>query len=210
MSILASACAICTQCARSAHAVQTLSLWGMLCTQCPHSAQLSPSITTQTLVLALLWRFVVPLLLLVHSGYGIVELSSIFTHVYPGGGGDSAGPRTPTTPPPPKGHAPVTRGRMRAQFPLPHAPPQGASGQQLVVKGRGENWLARGGGGGVVGAPRRRGGGSGNGAPVTEPLVKYQSPRREVVRSSAGLGVVYPPFFGVIHVAYPKAWCNNL
>ena len=66
-------------------------------------------------------------------------------------------------------------------------------------------------GGGVVGAPRRRGGGgSGNGAPVTEPLVKYQSPRREVVRSSAGLGVVYPPFFGVIHVAYPKAWCNNL
>ena len=32
-------------------------------------------------------------------------------------------------------------------------------------------------GGGVVGAPRRRvGGGSGNGAPVTEPLVKYQSP----------------------------------
>ena len=29
-------------------------------------------------------------------------------------------------------HAPVTRGRMRAQYPLPHGPPQGASGQQLV------------------------------------------------------------------------------
>ena len=32
-----------------------------------------------------------------------------------------------------------------------------------------------------------------------------KSPRREVVRSSAGAGVVYPPFFGVIRVAYPKA-----
>ena len=32
-----------------------------------------------------------------------------------------------------------------------------------------------------------------------------ESPRREVVRSSAGTGVVYPPFFGVIRVAYPKA-----
>ena len=53
-----------------------------------------------------------------------------------------------------------------------------------------------GGGGGVVGAPRRRGGGPGNGAPVTESLVKYQSPRREVVRSSTGVGVVYPPFLG--------------
>ena len=52
------------------------------------------------------------------------------------------------------------------------------------------------GGGGVVGAPRRRGGGSGNGAPVTEPLVKYQSPRTEVARSSTGAGVVYPPFWG--------------
>ena len=40
-------------------------------------------------------------------------------------------------------HAPVTRGRMRTQFPLPHAPPppQGASGQQLV--------------GGVVGVQNR-------------------------------------------------------
>ena len=66
------------------------------------------------------------------------------------------------------------------------------------------------GGGGSWEPPEGGGGGSGNGAPVTEPLVKYQSPRREVVRSSAGLGVVYPPFFGVIHVAYPKAWCNNL
>ena len=66
------------------------------------------------------------------------------------------------------------------------------------------------GGGGSWEPPEGGGGGSGNGAPVTEPLVKYQSPRREVDRSSAGLGVVYPPFFGVIHVAYPKAWCNNL
>ena len=32
-----------------------------------------------------------------------------------------------------------------------------------------------------------------------------KSPRREVVRSSAGTGVIYPPFFGVIRVAYPKA-----
>ena len=32
-----------------------------------------------------------------------------------------------------------------------------------------------------------------------------KSPRREVVRSSAGAGVIYPPFFGVIRVAYPKA-----
>ena len=31
-----------------------------------------------------------------------------------------------------------------------------------------------------------------------------KSPRREVVRSSAGAGVVYPPFWGVIRVAYPK------
>ena len=75
----------------------------------------------------------------------------------------------------------------------------------MFIIGRGEKWLAQGGGGGGVGAPRRRGGGSGNGAPVTEPLVKYQSPRREVVRSSAGAGVVYPPFLGVIRVAYPKA-----
>ena len=32
-----------------------------------------------------------------------------------------------------------------------------------------------------------------------------KSPRREVVRSSAGTCVVYPPFLGVIRVAYPKA-----
>ena len=32
-----------------------------------------------------------------------------------------------------------------------------------------------------------------------------ESPRREVVRSSAGAGVVYPPFLGVIRVAYPTA-----
>ena len=32
-----------------------------------------------------------------------------------------------------------------------------------------------------------------------------ESLRREVVRSSAGAGVAYPPFFGVIRVAYPKA-----
>ena len=32
-----------------------------------------------------------------------------------------------------------------------------------------------------------------------------KSPRREVVRSSAGAGVVYPPFWGVIRVSYPKA-----
>ena len=75
--------------------------------------------------------------------------------------------------------------------PAPSGPPLGP----LMRSGRGENWLARG-GGGVVGAPRRRGGGSGNGAPVTEPLVQYQSPRREVVRSSAGVGVLYPPFLG--------------
>ena len=80
---------------------------------------------------------------------------------------------------------------------------------KIMAPWRGENWLARGGGGGRE-SPPKEGGGSGNGALVTEPLVKYQSPRREVVRSSAGLGVVYPPFFGVIHVAYPKAWCNNL
>ena len=34
---------------------------------------------------------------------------------------------------------------------------------------------------------------------------KTKSPRREIVRSSAGAGIVYPPFLGVIHVAYPKA-----
>ena len=34
---------------------------------------------------------------------------------------------------------------------------------------------------------------------------RVESPRREVVRSSAGAGVVYPPFWGVIRVAYPKA-----
>ena len=62
--------------------------------------------------------------------------------------------------------------------------------------GEGKIGLRGGGGGGVVGAPRGRGGGSDNGAPVTEPLVKYQSPRREVVRSSTGTGVVYPPFLG--------------
>ena len=32
-----------------------------------------------------------------------------------------------------------------------------------------------------------------------------ESPRREVVGSSAGASGVYPPFFGVIRVAYPKA-----
>ena len=32
-----------------------------------------------------------------------------------------------------------------------------------------------------------------------------KSPRRKVVRSSAGAGVIYPPFLGVIRVAYPKA-----
>ena len=53
-----------------------------------------------------------------------------------------------------------------------------------------------GGGGGRGSPPKEGGGGSGNGAPVTEPLVKYQSPRREVVRSSAGVGVAYPPFLG--------------
>ena len=31
-----------------------------------------------------------------------------------------------------------------------------------------------------------------------------KSPRREVVRSSAGTSVVYPPFFGVVRVAYPN------
>ena len=64
------------------------------------------------------------------------------------------------------------------------------------VAGRGENWLARGGGGGRGSPPKEGGGGSSNGALVTEPLVKYQSPRREVVRSSAGVGVAYPPFGG--------------
>ena len=36
-------------------------------------------------------------------------------------------------------------------------------------------------------------------------LLLFKLLRREVVRSSAGAGVVYPPFLGVIHVAYPKA-----
>ena len=34
---------------------------------------------------------------------------------------------------------------------------------------------------------------------------RTKSPRREVVTSSAGAGIVYPPIFGVIRVAYPKA-----
>ena len=69
------------------------------------------------------------------------------------------------------------------------------------MKRQGEGKIGlRGGGGGGRGSPPKEGGGSGNGAPVTEPLVNYQSPRTEVVRSSAGAGVVYPPFFGVIHV----------
>ena len=33
-----------------------------------------------------------------------------------------------------------------------------------------------------------------------------KSPRREVVRSSAGASVVYPPFLGVVRVAYPNVW----
>ena len=41
--------------------------------------------------------------------------------------------------------------------------------------------------------------------PPQNPGAFRKSPRREVVRSSAGAGVVYPPFFGVIRVAYPKA-----
>ena len=32
-----------------------------------------------------------------------------------------------------------------------------------------------------------------------------KSPRREVVRSSAGIGV-YTPFLGVVRVAFPKVW----
>ena len=89
-----------------------------------------------------------------------------------------------------------------AYIPLyPHAPDTplryacDSSGLRPPPPPQGEGKIGlRGGGGG--GAPRRRGGGSGNGAPVTEPLVKYHSPRREVVRSSAGAGVVYPPLFG--------------
>ena len=37
--------------------------------------------------------------------------------------------------------------------------------------------------------------------PGVEPITNQ--PRREVVGSSAGAGVVYPPFFGVVRVAYP-------
>ena len=87
--------------------------------------------------------------------------------------------------------APSAEGRLRGVV----ADCGSTRGGMKRWSGRGENWLARG-GGGVVGAPRRRGGGAGNGAPVTQPLVKYQSPRREVVRSSAGIGVIYPPFLG--------------
>ena len=56
----------------------------------------------------------------------------------------------------------------------------GLSAQRSQEWSKGEGKIGLREGGGVVGAPRRRGGGSGNGAPVTEPLVKYLSPRREV------------------------------
>ena len=48
-------------------------------------------------------------------------------------------------------------------------------------------------------------GGGGGGLTKGTIVGKTKSPRREVVRSSAGAGVVYPPFWGVIRVAYPKA-----
>ena len=76
--------------------------------------------------------------------------------------------------------------QSQAHIPLKPLPPLG----------EGKIGLRGGGGGGGRGSPPKEGGGSGNGAPVTEPLVKYQSPRREVVRSSAGVGVAYPPFLG--------------
>ena len=37
-------------------------------------------------------------------------------------------------------------------------------------------------------------------------LKELKSSRREVVRSSAGASVVYPPFLGVVRVAYPDVW----
>ena len=48
-------------------------------------------------------------------GFGGFRQLSLFW-----GGGSSQGALS--TPPPPIDHAPVTRGRMRAQFPLPHGP----------------------------------------------------------------------------------------
>ena len=89
-----------------------------------------------------------------------------------------------------------THSQVPAQRPLVlhHATKTGKVPLKVLSRARGK--LACAGGGGVMGAPRRRGGGSGNGAPVTEPLVKYQSPRTEVVSSSAGADVVYPPFLG--------------
>ena len=39
------------------------------------------------------------------------------------------------------------------------------------------------------------------------PTAAGKSPSREVVRSSAGADAIYPLFFGVVRVAYPKACC---
>ena len=69
-------------------------------------------------------------------------------------------------------HAPVTRGRMRAQYPLPHGPGSRGTGGAFVTVDSSDSSGSEEGGGGSPGAALGDRGPPSPSAPVSEPLVK--------------------------------------